>query len=230
MLYREICDHLSNREGHDWRASEQDALQTFKPPHRRGSKGTCDSSLDEDLGKGLQDCAIMRTCRQIHSEFAEMLYSKPIQIWLMRYINVYPLATTYTHLIQSVLVLIPFQGTAPLKPWCDAVRVSNQLAKHFPRLKNLRIGWHDPELKHISAQIGSVWEIFEGTAPGSRESHVKSVLKVLRSGCRELGMSATVPHTFELVQLRKGVNINTPFTEAALILRRKPPKPKETRG
>lgn len=176
----------------------------------------------------------MQTCRQVHAEFAEILYSDPIEISAPSGINILSVSVTYASLLRSVLVLLPWKSLdtmesersqlSPMKFWTEAVQIANGVSKIFPSLKTLRFGWRIPVPVILDPEVRQDWALFDGRLEGSREWHVKEIEQTLRRVHREIGCSPTVPHQFELVQLDiEGKNVVTPFTEAARNLRRKPP-------
>jgi hypothetical protein len=149
--------------------------------------------------------------------------------------NTSPIAfpAAYTSLVRTVFVIAELlYKCVPEQCWVHTVQVANSVAKIFPALRTLRVGWR-PGVQRTGGEErlptykDAEWDIFAGRTEGDWELLVKRVEMLLRNYCREMGVTPTVPHQFELVQVHfDAPEIQTPLMDAALNLRRKPSKAK----
>lgn len=187
------------------------------------------------------DVAIMRTCRQVYSEFAKVLYATPMEFRILvpgSYYTYYlPMSSQYAHLVKKVSVVIPRNwDPQPATRWHLALQIGNGLATTFSSLKTLRVGWptltpdynpRQPQLQPAwSLAEEQLWNIFEGRAKRSHQSQVYAVERFIRGQRERESCELDIPHHFELLQvLGTGATqrIETPFSEAVKNLRQKSP-------
>ncbi|CAO2648006.1 Nn.00g089280.m01.CDS01 [Neocucurbitaria sp. VM-36] len=237
MVYLEICGDLK-REGFRWR-------QTAPPPPDREPRSQEQKLKDRTPFKDTEqkerptvfaDCAIMRTCRQVHAEFAEVMYSVPLQLDAARVgTNMINLPPMYASLVRSILVVraSSFECDSD-KHWRELLQTANSLLKVFPNATALRVGWwHGPDWQHE--------RYLDRNESSSRD--VKTVEKSIRRVKRDASFPLVVPHQMEMVQLI-GVKqgslhwandwieieniVHMSFAEAVGNLRSKPKKGKGT--
>ncbi|KAF2687351.1 hypothetical protein K458DRAFT_386179 [Lentithecium fluviatile CBS 122367] len=215
MIYHELREQLPHTGIH-WMSALDSSLQ--KRPY-----------LAEHRTEVLHGLAVMQTCHQIHSEFAEVLYSDPLDLRLgLADISSIAFPRAYTSLVRMVYVTleVPYHY-GPARAWLNTVQVANSVAKIFPALQTLRVGWCTSSGFQRWAHgdySNEDWDFYVGRTEGDWETRVKRLKRLLRKHGREMGVSPTVPHQFELV-LRNptGHEAVAPLVEAALALRRKPP-------
>lgn len=164
--------------------------------------------------------ALLRTCRQLHSEYSEFLYSFPINLQISILGSYYtyrlPLSARYAHLVKKINLMIPCTwDSQPAIRWNDVLEISNGLVSAFPDVKTVRVGWSLP-----ATQWSDRWRVFSGLEAKPRESQIKEVEDFIRKATRN-GMR--IPHQLELLQLRKREIVDTPFSEAVRNLRPRPP-------
>lgn len=236
MVYIEVCADLK-REGYRWQ-------QTAPPPAKRvpyteEEAPKCSLPMVhpdfKDRPTVFSDCAIMRTCRQVHAEFAEVMYSVPLQLNNVGPgINVVDFPPLYASLVRSVLVVQYMRikdGCLDGPRWHAFLHTATSLAKVFPNATALRVGW----------EHGTVWL---GGRPLSElpeweSQDVKTAEKTIKRIKREAYSQVIVPHQVELVQLAaltRGVSgppncwmeaeniVDASLAEAVRNLRAKPKK------
>ncbi|KAF1959769.1 hypothetical protein CC80DRAFT_590954 [Byssothecium circinans] len=234
MIYGLICAELPHH-GRYWPPTDLDPA-TRKPVPRAEGGLVENSNLDPESytrdasGRAapFKTLEIMRTCRQIHSEFAEILYSEPLEMTFSNAgENLTPLSPTYAPLVRFILIIMGSRFTAPSQYFIPVLQMSNCVADMFPNLKVLYMGWISPAYTRLS-QDAEHWEICDGQAEGlTPEGCVVRIVKKLKRVCREFGVKASLPHCFELVKMSPWeTEVGTPFCEAARRFRRKAPKTK----
>jgi hypothetical protein len=231
MIYRAICDQLP-RSGILWNRQDRAGPAASHDVLKEASQLDyfCDpKSRTELVGK----LDIMRTCRQVHSELAGTLYSEPFEIrtGMFEVFDHLVFPATYASLVRNVFVRIELGGEENPERWIYTSHVANSVAGVFPSLRTLRVGWS----YHIAITgedrcIPETPKVpFVTEERGHWDDRVKKVEKTLRKQCRTCGVKPSVPHQFELVHLNSSGGPDfqkTPVSEAALKLRRKPPKAK----
>ncbi|CAN9166563.1 unnamed protein product [Alternaria alternata] len=123
---------------------------------------TDDNDTDDQEPIVYQDCNIMRICRQVHWEFAEVLYARPLQLTsippfsklhlVVTGSHILPLSRTYGHLVKKLAFIhsIDREDYLGLEPrigeffdaevlWLDIITATRKLLKLFPTLQILRI-------------------------------------------------------------------------------------------
>lgn len=216
MVYNYICIDLP-QIGDGWRDKHDEG--------RYGIPAATEAQADV-----LQDCNIMRTCRQVHWEFAETLYAQLLQICSPIYefqtqfirpgSHILPLSPTYAHLVKKVAVLhhtgIPDhrsrleQSTSGDEQWRHVVTVATQLAKLFPKIQTVRV------LHRIcpSDYLDHTWATACGLRGNTRKEQVKESQKFIRGSCWSDGRKVKMPRQLELVHLDFDTIVETPLVEA----------------
>jgi hypothetical protein len=126
MIYQNTCDDL-RREGYVWEhmAHGNDAPEMY---HIRPEV--------------FSDCAIMRTCRQMHSEFAKCLYAIPMHFELESIcLHMMPFSPLYKPLVRSVLAIYSEHEQHSFDRFPSTLQIANALSKTFPNLDTQRVGW-----------------------------------------------------------------------------------------
>jgi hypothetical protein len=228
MVYEEICSELK-REGIRWTETD------FRPESRVFLSTTTIRPLQ------FSDCAIMRTCRQLHAEFAKSMYAIPLQLRLsdsplpkktspsgyireLKGIHMLPFSPLYTPLVRSVLVLQRLEKDDLDTAWPSSLQIANALTRSFPNLDTQRVGWWD---RHFNGEESWVYPGLEDweTVVRRAEKYIKLMRKLMDP-------PSNIPHNMELVVIAflesrsllpgyKGdtVMIGSPLAEAARTLR-----------
>jgi hypothetical protein len=242
MVYAEICGCLKRR-GLQWgatapRESTQPAEDAYSPrvikcPRgRRNHDGEQEEPADPPLM--FADCAIMRTCRQLHAEFATVLYATPLQVstTLVGKYNM-PVSSTYAHLVREVL-----HASSSLHlgknsaAWRNHLQMATGLSKIFPQASSIRLAFYMSDSHEDPAYAAKRW-------PERWEQNVADVRGAVKAVKKLSNVSIVVPYNLEMVQLqrtRKGggedwldhydevQSLFTPVTEAVAEMRAKKPK------
>ncbi|KAG9192884.1 hypothetical protein G6011_11618 [Alternaria panax] len=98
MIYGLVCDDM-RRDGNGWR--------------KIGKRASDLNHTDRKTTTMYQNCNIMRVCRQVHWEFAEVLYARPLQLTgvasrmhiVVTGSHILPLSKTYAHLFKKVALI-----------------------------------------------------------------------------------------------------------------------------
>ncbi|KAI4664609.1 uncharacterized protein J4E79_002906 [Alternaria viburni] len=219
MIYNYICTDLP-QIGDGWRDK-----------HDEGKYGI--PAATEAQAAVLHDCNIMRTCRQVHWEFAEMLYAQPLQIcspiyefqtqFILPGSHILPLSPTYAHLVKKVAVLhdtaignVPDDyyyraSTSGDHQWQHVVSVATQLGKLFPMIQTVRV------LHRICPRDYSYDTTFQtlcGLLGDNREEQVEKSEKFIKGVCWSDGRPVKLPPQLELVNLDFDTIVETPLVEA----------------
>jgi hypothetical protein len=228
LVYDEICGELK-REGLRWDAtaprarttSATTAMVESSTPYRRSDPVTRPAVF--------ADCAAMRTCRQLHSEFASALYSSPLQLsGLGAGLNEVILSPVYAGLVRTVFAAYACLNEAGCDDtWLETLEIAAGLSTVFPNL-DVRLGWfvtsyaEDPVT--LTLRDPSAWD-------ATTDAAEKSIRRVQR----QTGIPLKIPNSLEVVQLeglRKNghswpnefsevVSMPTPVTAAIRKLRSK---------
>jgi hypothetical protein len=216
MIYNYICTDLP-QNGDGWRET-----------HDEGKYGIPAAQQDHTLV--LQDCNIMRTCRQVHWEFAEVLYGRLLQIcgdvsqfqsqFLVPGSHILPLSPNYAHLVRKVAVLHDtgiredmslYQAkTSGDEQWCHVVAVATLLAKLFPKIQTVRVIHRICPRGHLD----QTWETVCGLRGDTREWQVRESEKFIRGVCWSDGRNVKLPRQLELIHLDFDTVVETPLVEA----------------
>ncbi|KAF1842076.1 uncharacterized protein K460DRAFT_370074 [Cucurbitaria berberidis CBS 394.84] len=201
MVYAQVCAGL-RRDGIRW-------WQTAPPLATRESKAQeeetrapledeKDEKDEEDVGSSVAyaDCAIMRTCRQVHAEFAEVVYSTPLQLNDVEPgINLIKFPPLYASLVRSVLVVRTISlrqiDNQSDKEWRELLQSATSISKVFPNTTTLRVGWCH------GAKGYERWF----TKWNGKNQNVQIVEKTIRRVKGQANSPIIVPHQMELVQL-----------------------------
>lgn len=217
IIYDLIRNELK-REGLNWLATVPHANEAeWKKIQEGGRTG----DLHGGVARGLipaeepiaqldrfSDCAIMRTCRQVHSEFASVLYACPIHFlaW-RRHVNEIPISPIYAGLVRSVLAVDACGDWSEPKSeeaWLSILQVAHSCAKLFPNATVIRVGWF---------VYVSFLHYLDSIPPDYWDSTVVAMEEYARKAARNLGMRSLLPSHVELVQLKglKGRFMRPPF-------------------
>ncbi|KAF2016175.1 hypothetical protein BU24DRAFT_195431 [Aaosphaeria arxii CBS 175.79] len=221
MVYEILYDRIS-RTGQNWSTNIVNTLppENLFPPALVSNSNI--SEREEWPVRGATGIAtLMSTCRQVHSELAEMLYSIPLEFPLSFAGDFsLPISKTYSHLIKRVM--IPFQGMSFDNPrfyWGRVLHLVREFAKLFPQTDIIRAIWSSFSRRH------SRLNFYYGLAEGTREAHVKRCVKYIRSFSKL--NPEHIPHQLEVLMQDNFVPevlFDTPFSEAVRRLRSKAPK------
>jgi hypothetical protein len=240
LVYYEVCGELK-RESLRW---EDTAPWTKNIPNEGRYQHTAIETVlqyDEDGNMHMpvvkptafHNCTIMRTSRQVHAEFAEVLYSSPLQlIGVCAGINIIPLSSIYAGLVRSILVVrTSLDDGESYQEWLEQLQIATSLPKVFPDVSTLRLGWY-----HTGAPNDPVNRI--RLDPTAWDAIVHAVQKTIRLVEKGANTPLNIPDSLEVVQLRgtmserlswpnqyvEVVSFRTPVTEAIEKLRLKLPK------
>jgi hypothetical protein len=186
MIHRNICDD-SRREGYVW---EHMACGNAAP------------EMHHARPEVFSDCAIMRTCHQMHSEFAKRLYAIPMHMEFKSVcLYIFPFSPLYQPLVRSVLAIYGGPEKNSYRKFPAAVQIANALNNTFPNLDTQRVGWrvqtHLPEGKWCTP------------AGGGRGVPLLAVLKYVQVAKRLMHPHSSIPHNMELVELESAAGWET---------------------
>jgi hypothetical protein len=178
MIYRNVCDDL-RREGYVW---------------EHMAPGNAAPEMHHTRPEVFSDCAIMRTCRQMHSEFAKRLYAIPMHMEFKSIcLYIFPFSPLYTPLVRSMLVIYGEPEKHSLRKFLAVLQIANALNNTFPNLDTQRVGWRIqtplPEEKRSTPAVGGC------RAP------LLAALKYIQLAKRAIHPHWSIPHNMELVQL-----------------------------
>jgi hypothetical protein len=235
MVYQAICSELK-REGVEWsktapevdeETEEKERASEGKPSGPADSAKTflwkTDDQRDPVERPGIfADCTIMRTCRQMHAEFASVLYGSPMHLSpaIHKGKNTISISPIYASLVRAVYCEMKYsdRGDSP-EAWWWQLSVATGLSKMFANTHVLRLGWcaetRIEGVRTLAAISPEAWNEAVRQAKGA----IKAVRSVSNT-------PLLVPYNFELVHLhRKGLGayraMYTPVTEAAAQMRAK---------
>jgi hypothetical protein len=233
MVYQEICGGLK-RKGVRWKATAPQAdgvLNKKNGESENASPSECGGwVMSNDAWKSCPrssvNCAMMRTCRQLHAEFAAVLYGSPLELHkIARGRNVIPISPLYTGLVRAVFA-VGVSGLDPndcLDTWRTQLQVAVGLSGTFVNANTLRIGWFvakpDEPFGNLAQQKPEGWD-----------SAVKEVVKAIKTVKKISYTPLIVPHNLQVVQMywtngwtQDVQSIPSPVTEAIDMLRAKKP-------
>ena len=236
MIYYEVCSELK-REGLRWEATSPRTkqMENEKESNRTKMKQLPKSAYGADTVERptvFSNCAIMRTCRQVHSEFASVLYASPLQFFDIRGgINEIPLSPLYAGLVRAIFAVETCLNDADNdKAWREQLQIATGLSKMFPNVVVLRLGWFVTSCPQDPVTLTQL-------NPAAWEPAVKAVEKSIKRVKKESSTALIVPHNLEVVQIKGTVGNGrswpnqyrevrsepTPITEAIAKLRAKQP-------
>lgn len=178
IIYGYVCDDMIHN-GYGWRKENEwaedcdtydsdmddsDTDDSDTDDSNTDDSDTDDSDTDDQEPIVYQNCNIMRICRQVHWEFAEVLYARPLQLTsippfsklhlVITGSHILPLSRTYGHLVKKLAFIHSidredylglelqtgwhFHANAEVL-WLDVVTATRKLLKLFPTLQILRI-------------------------------------------------------------------------------------------
>ncbi len=219
MIYVFVCNEMRH-EGYGWRNIGEPSNNESIPGGQRKTNE-------------LKNCAIMRTCRQVHWESAKVFYARPLQLtgisWKTRShvvvagSHIIPLSVTYAHLVRKLAVihstgLHDFHGLSfvykPLSSatiqWRDIITAATQLVKLFPTIKTLRF-LH--EIKE-STFPDQTWESMIGKCGATREEQVETAERFINAVRLSDSRKMKIPLQLELLHVENGTLVETPWAKA----------------
>lgn len=198
LVYVEICGDLK-REGFRWQST---APLAENRPQRSIAEMQKDElpykdTVQKERPSSLADCAVMRTCKQVHAEFAEVMYSIPFQLHQVRPgINIIPLSPVYASIIRSVLVVRSvFNGGESDAHFRDLLQTATSLSKTFPNAAVLRVGWWLDSRWHCRQYLARRQEA------GYEVENVESVERAIKRVKKLSNTPLQVPWNMEFVQI-----------------------------
>jgi hypothetical protein len=242
MVYQEICGSLK-RKGVRWAATTPQTdrkLKKQKYDHIDGC--TCnnhESGPSEDniawkstgRPKDYADCAIMRTCRQVHAEFAAVLYGSPLELYnIVQSDNVIPISSLYAGLVRTVFVTAAtrLHAVNDLHAWRTQLQTATGLSNVFVNANILRLGWF------VAKPDDGVTLLRQD--PEAWDRAVKEVVRTVKKVKKMSYTPLSVPHNVEVVEMywtngwkREVQSIRAPISEAIGMLRAKKPARKSAR-
>jgi hypothetical protein len=177
MIYRNICDDL-HREGYVW---------------EHMAYGNAAPEMYHIRPEVFSDCAIMRTCRQMHSEFAKRLYAIPMHIEFKSIcLHMFPFSPLYVPLVRSVLAIYSEHKQYSSDRFPPVLQIVNAFSKTFPNLDTQRVGWR--------AQEYFLEEKWSTPAEGDAVP-LLAALKYIKTTKRLIHPTLSILHNMELVEL-----------------------------
>jgi hypothetical protein len=243
MIYQEICGSLK-RKGVRWKATTSQTDGMLKKQKYGCIAGcTCnkhESGPSEDniawkstgRPRDHTDCAIMRTCRQVHAEFASVLYGSPLELYnIVQSDNVIPISPLYASLVRTVFATAAtgLFAVDDLDAWRTQLQTATGLSNVFVNANTLRLGWFvakpDSDAVTLLRQDPEAWD-----------RAVKEVVRTVKKVKKMSYTPLSVPHNVEVVEMywtngwkREVQSIRAPLSEAIRMLRAKRPARKSAR-
>ncbi|KAH7088206.1 hypothetical protein FB567DRAFT_333398 [Paraphoma chrysanthemicola] len=242
LIYQEIAGELK-REGVKWKATTPaqrtdevvKSLPNKKGPNTYGQAPVVRPDV-------FADCAIMRTCHQLHSEFASTLYSSPLQLHCssgqLYCSNTIPISPLYAGLVRSMFFVYgTLDDASNNKSWRDKLQMATSISKLFPQATCLRLAWFISEApKDPVNLVAGDPEAWDKTVQEA-EKTIKTVTKISKTVSN---VALIMPHNLEVLQVRSAPDdminwpyrynrvksLASPLTEAVQNLRAKPPQRK----
>lgn len=207
VIYGNICGELE-RKGLRWVATAprveteyvkdengNDASTGINAPFNHESSDA--SKTDDPVSQPtvFADCAIMRTCRQLHAEFASRLYASPLQLSrIAQGKNILPLSSVYAHLVREVLfVESRFSHYHEVPEWRQKLEIASGLSKMFPQAHIIRLAWYT-DMVHsapITWQYPEIWKVA-----------VREVQAMVRNVRKLSQVSRVIPWNLEIVEIK----------------------------
>jgi hypothetical protein len=207
MVYGYICDDMK-RIGELWHRTGQPPL----PPLTDKDFGASDTDREIDYDEQrdeCHDCSIMATCKQVHWEFAEMLYARLIQFASFAHsTHTIPISAPYAHLVKKLLVVHNMQfadidyGQEPenfepaAEVWRHIIHVAARLNKLFPHLRIMRVAI-PPDLDQDGTWLSLCGE--NEVVADEPSDEVKIAEDFLRTTRWKNGRTIKIPTQLELV-------------------------------
>jgi hypothetical protein len=241
MIYGHICGDLK-RKGLRWAATEP---HITKQPVDGDVGKTAECKIDGPQSNDLSDqeakdttippvlfadCAVMRTCHQVHAEFASVLYASPLHVsGISQGNNILPFSFTYAHLVRQVVsVEKGFSYSNEVHEWRQKLQIAAGISWIFPKAQVIRLAWlvNHGNSALLTTSDAEKWK----TAVEGIQAMIKIVNKLSPQG------SSKIPWNLEIVQIRvvgsrwrlstfyeEVETVSTPATEAIAGLRAKRP-------
>jgi hypothetical protein len=242
MIYQEICGSLK-RKGVRWAATTPQTDGMLKKQKYGRIDGSTlrdnesDPSEDNIAWKSTghpkdhTDCAIMRTCRQMHAEFAAVLYGSPLELYnIVQSDNVIPISPLYAGLVRTVFVTAAtgLHAVDDLHAWRTQLQTATGLSNVFVNANILRLGWF------VAKPDDGVTLLRQD--PEAWDRAVKEVVRTVKKVKKMSYTPLSVPHNVEVVEMywtngwkREVQSIRAPISEAIGMLRAKKPARKSAR-
>jgi hypothetical protein len=243
MVYQEICGSLK-RKGVRWAATTPQTDGMLKKQKYGRIDGSTlrdnesDPSEDNIAWKSTgrledyTDCAIMRTCRQVHAEFAAVLYGSPLELYnIVQSDNVIPISPLYAGLVRTVFVTAAtgLFAVDDLDAWRTQLQTANGLSNVFVNANILRLGWFVAKPDNDAVTLLRL-------NPEAWDRAVKEVVRTVKKVKKMSYTPLSVPHNVEVVEMywtngwkREVQSIRAPTSEAISMLRAKKPARKSAR-
>jgi hypothetical protein len=208
IIYQNICDDLK-REGIVW---EKFALEVRVNEY--GEVHLLGREMQRRCPEVFSNCAIMRTCRQMHSEFAECMYAIPMQMAFNSIgLHMLPFSPIYIPLVRSVVAIYTECEHCWSLRLSTALKIANALTRTFPNLDTQRVGWWGhmdvPGEKWTHMDVpGEKWTHMD--VPEEKWTHleqsnwdaaVRDAMKHVEIVNQLMDPPLNIPHNMELVQL-----------------------------
>lgn len=167
MIYQYVCADLK-REGLRWEDTVPllpgEPARTWPSELLNHSRDTYIAHISSQAPRIFSYTSIMRTCIQVHAEFAPLLYSVPIQLdskkFQLAWLESLPISELYAPLIRSILHtnMTNHKFLEP-KTWEGQLRVATALHRTFPNA-TIRLGWYVYAC-HCDSETGIAAELWE---------------------------------------------------------------------
>jgi hypothetical protein len=223
IIYGYVCDDMIH-DGYGWR-KEDEWADDFDPG----------AEEDEEL-IFYQNCNIMRICRQVHWEFTEVLYARPLQLTgvppfgIAHHIvvtgsHILPLSRTYAHFVKKLAFIhsiglqdylgVESRGEHKVSAevlWLDVVTATRTLLKLFPALQILRILITNEPIEPVNDVLLAML----GMRTDRREEPVEIAEDVIQVVRQSDTRPVKVPQQLELLYLEEdnGIVREMPLSEA----------------
>jgi hypothetical protein len=253
IIYGYVCDDMIHN-GYGWRKENEwaedcdtddsdmddsDTDDSDTDDSNTDDSDTDDSDTDDQEPIVYQNCNIMRICRQVHWEFAEVLYARPLQLTsippfsklhlVITGSHILPLSRTYGHLVKKLAFIHSidredylglelqtgwhFHANAEVL-WLDVVTATRKLLKLFPTLQILRILVTNERIR--SPKDNDVLMALLGKRTDRREELVEIAEDLIQAVCWSDTKPIEVPQQLELLYLEdaNGILSEMPLGEA----------------
>ena len=249
IIYGYVCDDMIHN-GYGWRKENEWAEDCDTDDSDMDDSDTDDSDTDDsntddsdtddsDTGDQepivYQNCNIMRICRQVHWEFAEVLYARPLQLTsippfsklhlVITGSHILPLSRTYGHLVKKLAFIhsiglqdylgVESRGEHKVSAevlWLDVVTATRTLLKLFPALQILRILITNEPIEPVNDVLLAML----GMRTDRREEPVEIAEDVIQVVRQSDTRPIKVPQQLELLYLEEdnGIVREMPLSEA----------------
>lgn len=225
MIYQEICADLK-RIGIEWKKTapkdnEEESADHVNPyPWWPDNRDEPDKPAERPSVPA--DCSIMRTCRQIHAEFASVLYGSPIHLSPEpdKGKNTIPISPVYAGLVRAVFCgRLHSEDIDNPHTWWWYLSVATGLTKMFPNAVVLRLGWYSYSREAKILTMAAIGPEAWGVAVRQTNGAIKTVRSMSNT-------PLVVPHNLEVVKFYKKereayVAMSAPVMNAVVQMRAK---------